>query len=127
MIDEKTPEPSQKKPAPSVMQQVFSPESAMQGQGQEKEDVSKIVREWLSPKHITRKTRYSKKQTIAISILQSLANTYKIKTLQRFLQEFRTSKLSEEGKSSEELVDILQSRLPSDEDVELKNLARFLE
>jgi hypothetical protein len=109
------------------MQQVFSPESAMQGQGQEKEDVSKIVREWLSPKHITRKTRYSKKQTIAISILQSLANTYKIKTLQRFLQEFRTSKLSEEGKSSEELVDILQSRLPSDEDVELKNLARFLE
>ncbi len=92
----------------------------------ENENVSLIIKEWLDPKHVKAKTRYTKKQVIAVSILQSLADTYNIKTLKRFLQEFKTAKLSEDGQSSSELENILKNRMP-DEDVELKKISKFLE
>lgn len=91
------------------------------------ENVSMIIKEWLDPKHIKSKTRYTKKQVVAVSILQSLAETYNIKTLKRFLQEFKTAKLSEDGQSSSELENILKARLPDEQDVELKKLSKFLE
>lgn len=93
----------------------------------ENENVSLIIKEWLDPRHIKAKTRYTKKQVIAVSILQSLAETYNIKTLKRFLQEFKTAKLSEDGKSSSELESILKNRLPEERDIELKKLSKFLE
>lgn len=93
----------------------------------EAENVSLIIKEWLDPKHIKRKTRLTKKQVIAIAILQSLADTYDIKTLKRFLDEFRTGKLSEDGKSSEELENILKSRIPDMEKTNLEKITRFLE
>jgi hypothetical protein len=93
----------------------------------ESENVSLIIKEWLDPKHIKSKTRYTKKQVVAVSILQSLAETYNIKTLKRFLNEFKTVKLSEDGQSSSELENILKSRIPDEQDVELRKLSKFLE
>jgi hypothetical protein len=107
-----------------VISKVFGDTS--QKMQSENENVSMIIKEWLDPKHIRAKTRYTKKQVVAVSILQSLADTYNIKTLKRFLSTFITAKLSEDGKSSSELENILKARLP-DDDVELKKLSRFLE
>jgi len=90
------------------------------------EDVAKIITEWLNPKHVKAKTRLTKRQVIALTILQSLADTYNIVTLKRFLQEFRINKLSEDGKSSEELENILKMRVP-DQNAELAKLSRFIE
>jgi hypothetical protein len=95
-------------------------------QQKDQEDVAMIIKEWLSPKHIKEKTRLNKRQVIALTILQSLADTYNIKTLKRFLMEFRRNKLSEDGKSSSELENILKSRMPS-EDSNLEKLSKFLE
>lgn len=110
----------------SVIDRIFSTEQKSETDVQT-EDVAKIIKEWLDPKHIDKKTRYTPQQVIAISILQSLADTYNIKTLKRFLKEFKKGKLSEGGKSAEELENILKNRVISSEDGALKNLARFLE
>ena len=92
------------------------------------ENISLIVKEWLNPEHTRFKTRYSKSQIVAISIFQSLADTYKIKTLERFLYEYRTAKLSEDSKSSEELTDILVARMSAKDDMSgLEKLGRYLE
>jgi len=93
----------------------------------EAENVSMIIAEWLKKKHIRYKTRYTKRQVPAVSTLQSLADTYKIKTLQRYLDEFRTNKLSEDSKSSEELEAILKSRHPTVEEGGLEKLSKYLE
>lgn len=110
----------------SIIDRVFAP-SKDKGPTDDREDVSKIIKEWLDPKHVDKKTRYTPQQVIAVSILGSLADTYKIKTLTRFLRAFKTAKLSEGGKSAEELENILKSRLNQEEDVHLKGLSRFLE
>lgn len=93
------------------------------------EDISKIISEWLSKKHINAKTRLSKNQVIAISILKTLADKYHIKPLQELLKNYQTFKLSEEGESSKELVEILKERLPDkeDEDSVITQVGRFLE
>lgn len=111
----------------SAIEKVFQPPEGNPDKNRESEDVAMIIREWLDPRHLRTKTRYTRSQVHAVTTLQSLADTYKIKTLHRFLKEFRTSKLSEEGKSSSELENILKARLPADEDVELKKLSKFLE
>ena len=91
------------------------------------EDVSKIIKEWLNPRHVDKKTRYTPRQVIAVTILQSLADTYKITTLQRFLRAFKTAKLSEGGKSAEELENILKARTSLGDESALKGLAKFLD
>jgi hypothetical protein len=93
----------------------------------EAENVSMIIAEWLKKQHIRYKTRYTKRQVIPVTILQSLADTFKIKTLSRFLLEFRINKLSEEGKSSSELENILSARLPNIEQNSLKKIEKYLE
>jgi len=110
----------------SVIDRIFNTEQKHETDVQT-EDVAKIIQEWLDPKHIDKKTRYTPQQVIAVSILQSLADTYNIKTLKRFLKEFKKGKLSEGGKSAEELENILKNRVMSSDDGALKNLARFLE
>jgi len=110
----------------SIIDEVFAPSRQQQNEA-EKEDVSKIINEWLSTKHIDKKTRYTPNQVVAVSILQSLADTYKIKTLQRFLKAFKMAKLSEGGKSSEELENILKDRFHVEDDMGLKKLGKFLE
>jgi len=115
-----------KQPEESVIDRIFAPSRAEQDVT-EKEDVSKIIKEWLDPKHIDAKTRFTPKQVIAVTILGSLAETYKIKTLKRFLRAFKTAKLSEGGKSSEELENILKNRLMQEDDAHLKSLSKFLD
>ena len=93
------------------------------------EDISKIIKEWLSRKHINSKTRLTKNQVIAISILKTLADKYNIKPLQNLLKNYQTYKLSEDGESSKELVEILKERTPNkDEDDNIINsVGRFLD
>ena len=115
-----------KKRTGSIIDNVFGGNNQQQDK-REAEDVSKIIKEWLSGKHIDKKTRYTPQQVIAVSILQSLADTYKIKTLQRFLKAFKTAKLSEGGKSAEELENILKSRVMVEDESPLKGFQKFLE
>ena len=75
------------------------------------EDIRLIIAEWLDKKHVHYKTRYTKRQVRAMTKLQPVADRYNIKCLKEVLNEFRIAKLSEEGKSSSELVDILRERL----------------
>ncbi len=110
----------------SVIDRIFNPQTK-QADVVETEDVAKIIKEWLDPKHIGYKTRYTPQQVIAVTILQSLADTYNIKTLKRFLNEFKKGKLSEGGKSSSELENILKSRVIGEDEGHLKSLAKFLE
>ena len=112
----------------NILDRIFgTPQETMKAEMSEAENIRLIISEWLDPKHIRRKTRLSKKQVIAITILQSLSDTYNIKTLKRFLNEFRTSKLSEDGKSSSELESILKARIPEVEQSNIEKLAKFLE
>jgi len=112
----------------NILDRIFgTPQETMKAEMSEAENIRLIISEWLDPKHIRRKTRLSKKQVIAITILQSLSDTYNIKTLKRFLNEFRTSKLSEDGKSSSELENILKARIPEVEQTNIEKLAKFLE
>lgn len=75
------------------------------------EDIRLIIAEWLKPDHVDFKTRYTKRQVRAMTKLQPVADRYNIKCLKEVLKAFRIAKLSEEGKSSSELVDILRERL----------------
>lgn len=92
------------------------------------EDIRLIIKEWLDPKHINRKTRLNKRQVRAITILQGLADKFDIKTLKDFLTEFRTNKLSEDGQSSKELENILKSRMPElQNEGSLEKISKYLE
>ena len=110
-----------------ILQATIQPMSEHTKESSEAENVSLIIKEWLNPVHIRRKTRLTKNQVLAVAILQSLSDTYNIQTLKRFLNEFRTTKLSEDGKSSTELENILKSRMPEGETTQLERLAKFLE
>jgi len=117
-----------KRPDANLLDRIFgTPQETMRAEMTESENVAMIIKEWLDPKHIKRKTRLTKKQVIAISILQGLADTFNIKTLKKFLDEFRTNKLSEDGQSSSELENILKARLPDIEQTNLEKLSKFLE
>ena len=109
-----------------IIGKIFAPTTDPQGEI-DTEDVAKIIREWLDVKHVDQKTRYTPAQVIAVSILQSLADTYNIKTLKRFLKTYKLAKLSEGGKSSEELENILKNRNVNVDDAGLKSLTKFLE
>lgn len=97
-------------------------------EGKTAEDIRLIIAEWLDPKHIDYKTRLTPRQVRAVSILQSLADTYGIETLKRYLNTFQIKKLSEDGKSSKELENILKARIPElEQDGALGKLSRFLD
>jgi hypothetical protein len=126
-IEKKTTAPSQEKRS-SMLDQIFGmPQEMVKAETTDAENVAMIIKEWLDRKHIKQKTRYTKRQVIAMSILQSLATRYNIKTLDKFLMEFRTNKLSEDGKSSSELENILKARLPNIEENALKKFEKYLE
>ena len=120
---------SQNKKVPeNIVDRIFgSPQETMRAEMSEAENVSLIIEKWLDKKFVKLKTRLTPRQVNAISILQSLADTYQIKTLDRFLMEFRTSKLSENSKSSEELENILKARVPNPDTTNIEKLSRFLE
>lgn len=119
--------PKKQQSGANILESVFGKPQDNQKTPSEAENVALIIKEWLDPKHVKAKTRLTKPQVIAVAILQSLADTYNIKTLKRFLIEFKTAKLSEDGKSSAELEGILKARLPEESDIEMHKLAKFLE
>lgn len=110
-----------------LIQKIFTSNQDKEAKNLDAENVQLIISEWLAPKHIRFKTRYTKRQVMSVSVLQSLADTYKITTLKRFLKEFRTNKLSEDGKTSTELENILKSRIVEPEETGLEKLSKFLE
>jgi hypothetical protein len=105
-----------------VFNTVQDKETSTQG-----EEASRLIHEWLDPKHVESKTRYTPQQVIGVAILSSLAETYNIKTLKRFLKKYQIGKLSEGGQSSSELENILKNRDIIQDDSHLKSLAKFLE
>lgn len=91
------------------------------------ENAKLLIAEWLAPKHVRYKTRYTSRQVRAVAILQSLADKYKIKTLSRYLKEFRVTKLSENSQSSKELESILKARTIEEKESNLERLSKYLD
>lgn len=125
-MDDKSSDKGKHKKTVNVLEAIFSGNKDDHVKS-DAENVELIIKEWLDPKHIKRKTRYTKRQVMAVTVLQSLADTYNIKTLKRYLVEFRTNKLSEDGKSSQELESILKSRIINDEEGGFEKISKFLE
>ncbi|GAH00089.1 unnamed protein product, partial [marine sediment metagenome] len=67
-------------------------------------------------KYIHSKTRLNQNQIIALTILKTLAEKYKVTCIKQLIDNFVRYKLSEGGQSSKELVDILKARTEVDVD-----------
>ena len=74
------------------------------------ENLSEVIKAWLNDKYIHAKTRLNQNQIIALTILKTLAEKYKVKCIKELIDNFVRYKLSEGGQSSKELVDILKAR-----------------
>ena len=82
-----------------------------EGEGFTAEDIRLIITEWLKELHVRFKTRYTKRQVRGVTKIEPVAIKYNVKCILNMLLVFRIAKLSEEGQSSSELVDILKERL----------------
>ena len=80
------------------------------------ENLSEIIKAWLDDKYIHSKTRLNQNQIIALTILKTLAEKYKVTCIKQLIDNFVRYKLSEGGQSSKELVDILKARTEVDVD-----------
>lgn len=87
----------------------------------EGENIAEIINEWLNKKHVHAKTRLTKNQIVALTILKTLSDKYNIQCIKELIDNFVTYKLSEDGKSSKELVDILKHRTELEDDNSLEN------
>ena len=76
----------------------------------EGENLSEVIKAWLDDKYIHAKTRLNQNQIIALTILKTLSEKYKVKCIKQLIDNFVRYKLSEGGQSSKELVDILKAR-----------------
>ena len=74
------------------------------------ENLAEIIKAWLDDKYIHAKTRLNQNQIIALTILKTLSEKYKVHCIKDLIDNFVRYKLSEGGQSSKELVDILKSR-----------------
>jgi len=90
------------------------------------EELANIIRAWLDDKYIHAKTRLNEKQIIALTILKTLSEKYNVRCIKELIDNFVRYKLSEGGKSSEELVEILKSKISSDDDDLVKTIEPFL-
>lgn len=107
----KKKEKTEKKPDPSFTISKSTMPVKPDIEGFTAEDIRLIIAEWLKEDHVRFKTRYTKRQVRAMTKLQPMADRYNIECLNNVLNEFRIAKLSQEGQSSKELVDILRERL----------------
>ena len=82
----------------------------------EGENLSEMIKAWLDDKYIHAKTRLNQNQIIALTILKTLAEKYKVKCIKELIDNFVRYKLSEGGQSSKELVDILKARTETEID-----------
>ena len=93
----------------------------------EAENLAEIIKAWLDDKYIHAKTRLNQNQIIALTILKTLAEKYKVTCIQQLIDNFVRYKLSEGGQSSKELVEILKSRTEVEMDDSLeKAVAPFM-
>lgn len=76
----------------------------------ESENLSEIIKAWLDDAYIHAKTRLNQNQIIALTILKTLSEKYKVTCIKELIDNFVRYKLSEGGQSSKELVDILKAR-----------------
>ena len=91
------------------------------------ENLQEIIKAWLDDAYIHAKTRLNQNQIIALTILKTLSEKYKVKCIQGLIDNFVRYKLSEGGQSSKELVDILKSRMEPEIDDSLeKAVAPFI-
>lgn len=82
----------------------------------EGENLTEILKAWLDDAYIHAKTRLNQNQIIALTILKTLAEKYKVNCIKELIDNFVRYKLSEGGQSSKELVDILKSRTAIEDD-----------
>lgn len=91
------------------------------------ENLQEIIKAWLDDAYIHAKTRLNQNQIIALTILKTLSEKYKVKCIQGLIDNFVRYKLSEGGQSSKELVEILKSRTEPEMDDSLeKAVAPFI-
>lgn len=82
----------------------------------EGENLTEILKAWLDDAYIHAKTRLNQNQIIALTILKTIAEKYKVNCIKEVIDNFVRYKLSEGGQSSKELVEILKSRTQVEED-----------
>lgn len=87
-----------------------------------KPDAKETIDTWLNDKYLHSKTALTPNQVVALTILKTLAEKYKVKCIKKLLDNFVRYKLSEGRKSSEELVKILMSQ--QGDDLEMQNLTK---
>lgn len=91
------------------------------------EDIGKVIGEWLKKSYVRFKTRLEKRQVIPLTIIEQIAREFKIKCVNDWIDTFKINKLSEDGKTSDELVKILSSRgiMEDDSDI-IKTIGKYL-
>ena len=82
----------------------------------EGENLTEILKAWLDDAYIHAKTRLNQNQIIALTILKTISEKYKVNCIKEVIDNFVRYKLSEGGQSSKELVEILKSRTQVEED-----------
>lgn len=90
----------------------------------ESENIAEIIKEWLNTAYIHLKTRLNANQIVALTILKTLSTKYHIKCIADLIDNFVMYKLSENGQSSKELVDILKSRSQIENDENFEQLIK---
>lgn len=110
----------------NLLEQVLSPPNNDENLANALTEYAKLIKEWLSPKHVHAKTELNQNQVNALSILRTLAVEYNILPLKKLITNFLTYMLSKGRKSSTELVDILKAQAVEGGD-ELGHLTKFLD
>lgn len=102
--------PKKKYDEQAVQQTFFDMLKPEKEDDDETPDIKETIETWLDKKHIHSKTRLTPNQVIALTILKTLSEKYGVTCIKELIDWFVTYKLSEGGKSSSELVDILKNR-----------------
>lgn len=93
-----------------------------------KENLAEIINAWLDDKHIHTKTRLNHNQIIILTILKTLYDKYKSKTIKNIIDNFVRYQISEGGQSAKELVEILKNRNDIQENDDLlKKIQPFIQ
>ena len=91
------------------------------------QNFAETIDAWLNDKNLHSKTRLNKNQIVALTILKTLSEKYKVKCIKELIDNFVRYKLSEGGQSSKELVDILKNQPQAENDDQLyKAIEPFL-
>jgi len=130
-LDEKNDEPKKQEIPEDVKQAMKQADGIFKDidetEKSEGEDIKEIISTWLDDLFIHAKTRLTPNQVIALTILKTLATEYNIECINKLLDNFVRYKLSENGQSSKELVDILKARNQIEPDDDLsKQIEPFL-